>query len=343
MTLPPIDARRARVLVERFAGLPVLVAGDVMLDRFIVGRVTRISPEAPVPVVRFESEHSRLGGAANVAHNIAALGGRALLVGMVGADAAAARLKGLLADAGIDADGLVEHPIRPTTEKVRVVTERNQQVARIDYEDDADAAPDIERAIVAQVARLAPVADAYLVSDYLKGAVSRGVIEALLTASTTRRPASDRSAAWASTPLIVDPKIPHLACYGGATLITPNHHEAGLATHRRVESDEEARDAARDFASRAHCDAVLITRGEHGMWLSHGEHEGSIPAVAREVSDVTGAGDTVAATLALALAAGWTLTEAAALANQAAGIVVGKFGPATVTTAELLASLKSEL
>jgi D-beta-D-heptose 7-phosphate kinase/D-beta-D-heptose 1-phosphate adenosyltransferase len=332
MTLPPLAPGRARDLIGRFSGLPVLVAGDVMLDRFVVGRVTRISPEAPVPIVRFESEHSRLGGAANVAHNIAALGGRPSLVGIVGTDAAATTLRGLLASAGIGIDGLVEDATRPTTEKVRVVTERNQQVARIDYERDADAAGEVERTVVAQIARLGGGARALLVSDYLKGTITRAVVEALLVCAKT--PAE-------RIPLIVDPKIPHLACYAGATLITPNHHEAEVATHLRVRTDEEARQAARDFRTRARCDAVLITRGEHGMWLSGESAEGSIPAVAREVSDVTGAGDTVVATLSMALAAGATLAEAAALSNQAAGIVVGKFGPATLTAAELAASFQS--
>ena len=356
MTLPPINAGRARDLEGRFAGLPVLVVGDVMLDRFIVGRVTRISPEAPVPIVRFESEHARLGGAANVAHNIVALGGRAALVGIVGADAAATLLRAQLAAVGGGADGLVEDGTRPTTEKVRVVTERNQQVARIDYERDADASGSIEHAIVAQVTRLAAGAKALLVSDYLKGAITRAVVEALI-GSAKDRSASDRSAkasafaeasadrrslggGWLAEriPVIIDPKIPHLAFYAGATLVTPNHHEAEVATHRRVRTDDDARLAARDFRTRAECDAVLVTRGEHGMWLSENGVEGSIPAVAREVSDVTGAGDTVVATLALALAAGATMAEAAALANHAAGIVVGKFGPATLSAAELSAS-----
>jgi len=338
MSLPPIEAGRARDLVGRFSGLSVLVVGDLMLDRFIVGRVTRISPEAPVPIVRFESEHAQLGGAANVAHNIVALGGRASLVGLIGADAAAATLRAQLRAAGVDADGLVEDPARPTTEKVRVVTERNQQVARIDYERDADGDGDVERAIVAQVARLAGDAGALLVSDYLKGTITRAVVEALLRGQDRPELRRGAKAATGRIPLIVDPKIPHLACYAGATLITPNHHEAEAATHLRVRSDAEARQAARDFTTRAQCEAVLITRGEHGMWLSEPGAEGSIPAVAREVSDVTGAGDTVVAALSLALAAGATMAEAAAIANQAAGIVVGKFGPATVTAAELAAS-----
>jgi len=320
----------AGALIARFANIPILVVGDVMLDRFIVGRVTRISPEAPVPIVRFESEYVRLGGAANVAHNLAVLGARVSLVGIVGDDRAGASLRGQLAAAGVNGDGLIVDVNRPTTEKVRVVTERNQQVARIDYERDADASGDVERAIVDAAGRGAADAKAFLVSDYLKGAITRGVVEALLAA---RR---DRSA----PPLIVDPKIPHLSCYAGATLVTPNHHEAEIATHTRIRSDDDARQAARAFRDRSHCDAVLITRGEHGMWLSEPAAERSIPAVAREVSDVTGAGDTVAATLALALAAGATMTEAAMLANQAAGIVVGKFGPATVTREELLAAME---
>jgi D-beta-D-heptose 7-phosphate kinase/D-beta-D-heptose 1-phosphate adenosyltransferase len=224
----------------------------------------------------------------------------------------------------VSAEGLVEDRARPTTEKVRVVTERNQQVARIDYERDTDADGDVQRAIVDRAARLGRDARALLVSDYLKGAITRPVVEALLALAR---------------PVIVDPKIPHLACYAGATLVTPNHHEAEVATHGRIRSDDEARDAARAFRTRTQCDAVLITRGEQGMWLSAPDVEGSIPAVAREVSDVAGAGDTVVATLALALAAGATMTEAAVLANYAAGIVVGKFGPATVTPEELLSAV----
>ena len=327
MTFAPLDAKRAAEIVARFTGLPILIVGDVMLDRFIVGRVTRISPEAPVPVVRFQTEHLRLGGAANVAHNIATLGGKPSLVGLIGSDATGAKLRDVLADAGIRGEGLVEDRDRPTTEKVRVVTERNQQVARIDYEADTDAHGDVKRALLGRVKSLGRDPKVLLVSDYLKGTISRGVVEALIAIKAA-----------CSVPLIVDPKIPHLDYYSGATLVTPNHHEAEAATHRLIRTDDEARTAARDLRARMRCDAVLITRGEHGMWLSDREAEGPIPAAAREVADVTGAGDTVAATLALALAAGATLTEAALLANRAAGIVVGRFGAATVTQSELVES-----
>jgi D-glycero-beta-D-manno-heptose-7-phosphate kinase len=334
MSMPRLDASRARTLVDRFATLNVLVVGDVMLDRFIVGRVSRISPEAPVPVVQFQTEYVRLGGAANVAHNIVALGGHVMLAGIVGRDGAAEQLRRLLAAAGVTVDGLVEDPRRRTTEKLRVVTERNQQVARIDYEEDADVAAGVERGIIDAIGRLGREADALLVSDYSKGVVTRPVVEALLALQRGAASADDSG----RVPLVVDPKVPHLSSYAGATLVTPNHHEAETATHRRIRTDEDARDAARDFRRRIGCRAALVTRGEHGMWLSSDEVEEAIPAVAREVSDVTGAGDTVVAALSLALAAGASLLEAAVLANHAAGIVVGKFGAATVSRDELLRS-----
>ena len=327
MTLPPLTPARAKELVRRFAGAHVLVVGDVMIDRFIVGRVTRISPEAPVPVVQFASEHVRLGGAANVAHNVAALGGSAAIVGLIGSDRAGDSLRAALDTAGVDAAGLVVDGARRTTEKVRIVTERNQQVARIDYEDERDASGDAERTLAAAASRLGGGVKAILVSDYLKGVVTRAVMAAVVPFTSH------------SVPVIADPKIPHLSCYAGATIVTPNLQEAETATHRRIRSDEDARQAARVFRERAACAAVLITRGEQGMWLSSSDVEGAIASGAREVSDVTGAGDTVAATLALGLAAGATLAEAAVLANQAAGIVVGKFGPATLTPAELLDAL----
>ncbi len=167
---------------------------------------------------------------------------------------------------------------------------------------------------------------ALLVSDYLKGVITSPVIEALLALRA------------GGAPLVVDPKIPHLSYYAGCTIVTPNHHEAETATHMRIRTDEEARIAAREFRYRTQCDAVLITRGEQGMWLSDDSTEMAVGATTREVSDVTGAGDTVVATLALALAARATLVEAAVLANHAAGIVVGKFGPSTVSPAELVGS-----
>ena len=329
MTLPAVGTGRARDLVARFRDCHVMVVGDVMLDRFLVGRVTRISPEAPVPVLRFERESVALGGAANVAHNVAALGARVSLFGVVGRDTAADRLREALAAAGIPLDGLVEDPERPTVEKTRIVTDRHQHVARIDYENDADVSLDVERRLVERIRASGAAAQVILVSDYAKGAITGAVMQALLAFKSP------------TVALIVDPKLPHLDRYRGATLVTPNNLETEEATSRRIRTDGDARDAATAFGRRTGADAVLVTRGEHGMWLSSADASGAVPAVARGVSDVTGAGDTVAATSALALAAGATLAEAAALANHAAGVVVAKFGPATLTPDELLAQLSA--
>jgi D-beta-D-heptose 7-phosphate kinase/D-beta-D-heptose 1-phosphate adenosyltransferase len=311
-------------LITRLRDRTVLIVGDVMLDHFVIGRVERISPEAPVPVVRFDHEEYRLGGAANVAHNVRALGGRVEMVGIAGADGEASRLRGDLETLGVGAQGIITDPSRCTTRKLRVVTTRNQQVARIDYEGDAEVAGPLEAAVIERIESLAARADAILVSDYLKGVVSRGVAAAAVGAAGRR-----------NIPLLVDPKVPHIDYYAGATVITPNHHEAEAVTHMRIRTTEEARAAARRFRERAGCESVLITRGEHGMWLLGPDSEAELHAEAREVSDVTGAGDTVIATMTLALAAGAPLVEAARMANRAAGIVVGKFGPATVSPAEL--------
>jgi D-beta-D-heptose 7-phosphate kinase/D-beta-D-heptose 1-phosphate adenosyltransferase len=325
--LPPLPPDRARALIARFPAARILVVGDAMLDRFIAGRVTRISPEAPVPVVAFERETHRLGGAANVAHNVAAFGAQATLVAVTGQDDASVTLRDACLASGIDASLQVDSGRRTTT-KVRIVTERNQQVARVDYESDCDVADEVEQHVVAAIHEHATRASVILMSDYLKGCVTRHVCEAALEAARVAR-----------IPLLVDPKIPHIDLYAGATLITPNHHEVEQATHVRVRSEEDAHRAARLFRDRARCDSVLMTRGDQGMWLRAEDVEGHLPAAAREVADVTGAGDTVIATIALALASGATLFEAARLANESAGIVVGRFGPATVTVVELLRAL----
>lgn len=326
MTLSPaLSSERARALVSRFHSMSVLVAGDLMLDHFVFGRVSRISPEAPVPVVEHEHDEYRVGGAGNVAHNVRALGGRVELVGLIGRDTAAGRLRGELIAGGMGVEGLVVDPARPTTTKQRIVTTRNQQVARVDFEDDTEAAGDIEGALVARARHVLAHADAVIVSDYLKGAVTRALVGAIVEGARGRK-----------IPVLVDPKIPHIDYYAGATLVTPNHHEAETATHMRIRTDEDARRAGQVFLDRARCLGVLITRGEHGMSMLDAAGEAHYPTVAREVADVTGAGDTVIATLALGLAAGATLAEAAQLANHAAGIVVGRFGPSTVSPAELV-------
>ena len=327
MLLPPITPERARRIVGAFPGAHVLVVGDAMLDKFIVGRVTRISPEAPVPVVAFDHEMHRMGGSANVANNIAALGAQATLVAVTGQDDTAEMLARACREAGI-APSLVGDGGRPTTTKVRIVTERNQQVARIDYESDVEIRADIEHRVVSEIQKHAPRASAIVISDYLKGSVTRTVVQAVVAAAAEQQ-----------IPVLVDPKIPHADYYTGTTVVTPNHHEAEIAANMRVRSEDDAQRAARVFRERAGCRSVLMTRGDQGMWLLAEGVEGHLTAAAREVADVTGAGDTVIATLALALAAGGTIAEAARLANEAAGIVVGKFGPATVSVSELLAAV----
>ena len=327
MLLPPLAPERAREIVSRVSGVNVLVVGDAMVDKFIVGRVTRISPEAPVPVVAFDHDMYRMGGAANVASNVVALGGHVTLVAVTGRDEAAATLTEACREAGI-APSFVGDSVRPTTTKTRVVTDRNQQVARIDYESDAEVSGEVEDRIIAEIRKHASRCSAIIVSDYMKGCVTRQVMQTAV-----------RVGAECGAPVLVDPKIPHLDYYSGATIVTPNHHEAESATHRLVRSEDEARTAARIFRERANCRDVLMTRGDQGIWLLSGGIEGHLPAAAREVADVTGAGDTVIATLAVMLAAGATMSEAARLANEAAGIVVAKFGPATASTPELLAAI----
>ena len=322
--VPALVFDRARQITAAFTGARVLIVGDAMLDKFIVGRVTRISPEAPVPVVAFDHELYRIGGSANVAHNVAALGGSATLVAVTGTDDGAATLARACREAGI-APALVGDSSRPTTTKVRIVTERNQQVARIDYEADTAISGEIEQRLIGELQTHAEQAAAIVISDYLKGCITHAVVKAVVASAAER-----------GVPVLVDPKIPHVDYYAGATIVTPNHHEAEIAANMRVRSEDDARGAARLFRERARCRSVLITRGDQGMWLLAEGVEGNLPASSREVADVTGAGDTVIATLALSLAAGATITEAARLANEAAGIAVARFGPATVRAAELL-------
>ncbi len=325
--LPSITPDRARQLVEAFSRQTLLVVGDVMLDRFLIGRVTRISPEAPVPVVAFDHEMYRVGGAANVAHNAVALGASVRLVGAVGHDETGDRLKAICEELGIRA-ALVRDSGRQTTTKVRVTTERNQQVARVDYETDRPLDARIEAMVADEVRAAVAVAGAVIVSDYLKGTVTEPLMRVVVSAAAER-----------GIPVLVDPKIPHLALYRGATVVTPNHHEAESATHCRVETHADARDVARRFQALTECDSVLMTRGDQGIWMLAAGLEGYLPAAAREVADVTGAGDTVIGAFGLAMAAGASASEAARIANQAAGVVVGKFGPAVVTPEELLQAL----
>ncbi|HSB71906.1 MAG TPA: D-glycero-beta-D-manno-heptose-7-phosphate kinase, partial [Candidatus Methylomirabilis sp.] len=297
-------------------------------DEYVWGTVSRISPEAPVPVVAVRSESVRVGGAANVASNIAALGGDVRIVGVVGNDTAAERLSHELELAGVKADGLIVDGSRPTTVKSRVVA-GSQHVVRFDRESDAPLDRRIRARVLQRVRDELPQADALLVSDYAKGLVSPGLMRQVLTL-----------AGHLGKIVAVDPKVQHLSLFRGVTVVAPNHHEAAAAARILVRKDADLLRVGRLLLRRLRSRAVLITRGEQGMSLFEtGKPVAHIPTFAREVYDVTGAGDTVMAALSLALAAGAGMQEAAILANYAAGVVVGKRGTATVSRTELAQAL----
>lgn len=315
--------------VARFSRCRVLILGDVMLDEYMWGAVSRISPEAPVPVVAVQSESVKVGGAGNVATNVAALGGRATLVGLVGNDAAAERLSHELELHGVKGDGLVEDRSRPTTIKSRVVA-GSQHVVRFDRESDAPVSRAVRAQVIAAVRQRLPEADVLLISDYAKGVVSPGLVrEVLALAARYHRMVA------------VDPKVQNLPLFKGVTVVAPNHHEAAAAAHLTIRSEADLLRVGQMLLRRLKARGVLVTRGEQGMSLFEaGKPVVHIPTVAREVYDVTGAGDTVMGALSLALAAGATMGEAAVIANFAAGVVVGKRGTATVTRAELEQALR---
>jgi len=313
-------------------GRTVVVFGDVMLDEFVWGDVTRISPEAPVPVVDIRRESVHLGGAANVLANLRSLGARAAVVGVVGSDRAGERVRAELREAGaLDAEeGLIVDVSRPTTVKTRIIA-HSQLVVRADRERRAPVEGPLEERIIAALQKLLREADALVVSDYDKGAVTPRVLDAVLPLAEV-----------AGVSALVDPKIRNFDSYRPATLVTPNHHEALRLTNSDDDTDDGMARAARSIRDRLNCRSVLITRGERGMMLLGEDGEPVyVPTAAREVYDVTGAGDTVIATLAASLAAGASLVEAAMLANHAAGIVVGKVGTATASAEELLSSFDS--
>lgn len=328
-----LTQQRAAELVSRFRERRIVVYGDVMLDEFVWGDVTRISPEAPVPVVEIRRESVHLGGAANVLSNLRALGVRSSLVGVVGQDRAGERVRAELRESGaLDAEeNLIVDVSRPTTVKTRIIA-HSQLVVRADRERRAPLDATVEERVVATLRRLLRGADALVVSDYDKGAVTPAALDEVL-------PAADA----AGVPVLIDPKIRNFDSYRPATLVTPNHHEALKVTNTDDDTDEGMTRAARLIRERLGCRSVLITRGERGMMLLEEDGEPTyVPTAAREVFDVTGAGDTVIATLAASVAAGATLAEAAMLANHAAGIVVGKLGTATASANELLASFRPD-
>jgi D-beta-D-heptose 7-phosphate kinase/D-beta-D-heptose 1-phosphate adenosyltransferase len=311
-------------LIARLAGVRVLVVGDAMLDEYMEGDAERLCPEAPVPVVRVRGAEARPGGAANLARNAAALGAAVDLVAMVGADPAGAELVTLCRQAGIATGGLVRAERRPTTRKQRVLA-RGQQVLRLDWEETGPPAPADVRALLERLAA-APRPDVLVLSDYAKGALGPAVLDAALA----------RARAW-GVPAVVDPKSPDLARYRGATVLTPNQREfaAALGVAPEVAARDRIGALGRPLLDRLAVGHLVVTCGADGLVVVSAEQVQVVPAVRRQVADITGAGDTVAAVLALALGAGADIGRGARLANAAAGLVVEKTGTAVVGPEEL--------
>ena len=324
-----LDRTQVVSLLQRMEGRKVAVLGDVMLDEYLFGEVSRISPEAPVPIVRVLRERAVLGGAANVAANLKALGAEPMLIGILQKDAAGDRVLGLLTGLGVSISGLVLDPSRPTIIKTRVIGQQ-QQMLRIDREEAGPPDAAVLLGLKDRLERALSTASALIVSDYAKGTVNEPVMEAV------RALCAERNLPW-----IVDPKPAHKALYRGATLMTPNTKETSDLTARPARSDMEVTVAGRALMAELGLKGLLVTRSERGMALFAPDEDHAAPWMiateAREVFDVSGAGDTVIAAFSAAIAAGADWRDAAMLANAAAGVVVGKVGTATVTPAELLA------
>ena len=323
------DGKSLKKYLARFKNKNMLVIGDLILDEFIWGNVRRISPEAPVPVVEVESESLRLGGSANVVNNLIALGCKVSLCGVVGQDENAEKLLGILDEMNVDCSGIVKKKDRPTAIKTRVIAQ-HQQIVRFDREKPSLISDYSRNKIVDYVKKGLKDIDAVIISDYGKGVISEKILSKIIPYINEKK-----------IPIAVDPKPINFPYYQGVTVITPNHHEASTAAEIEAENQKEIISAGTKLCAKQNSDAILITRGENGMSLF--ERDGDIthiPTMARDVYDVTGAGDTVISVMALSLASGASLKEAAVMANHAAGIVVGKLGTTPATNKELAEALK---
>jgi D-glycero-beta-D-manno-heptose-7-phosphate kinase len=315
---------RLKSLVDDFHGKRIAVVGDLMIDRYYWGKVQRVSPEAPVPVVEVESESIRLGGAANVARNIQTLGGTPLLVGLTGDDHPAAMLRGILADSVLDSSGVVADAGRPTTVKTRVIA-HGQHVVRIDTESRTDCPADLEDRMLDAIRHTIGSLHGIIIEDYNKGVITRSMIGALTSLAREH-----------SIPVAVDPKFNHFLDFRGVTVFKPNRREAEEVLGGKLNTQAAVEAAGRKLLDLLGAENVLLTRGEEGMSLF--ESTGGvthIPTTAGVVQDVSGAGDSVISTLTMALVAGATVREAAALANCAGGIVVGDVGIVPVRADQL--------
>jgi D-beta-D-heptose 7-phosphate kinase/D-beta-D-heptose 1-phosphate adenosyltransferase len=326
------ENKRLLKLIKRFSSGKILVIGDIMLDEFVWGKVSRISPEAPVPVVEVTKENIMLGGAANVLKNIHALGGQALLLGVIGRDYNGEKLLEILKEGDYRTDGIIVDESRHTSIKTRVVAQ-HQQVVRFDRESRDELSNKTYKNIIELLLSKLPKHDAVIVSDYGKGLINRGIISSIL------RFKKDNGII-----ISVDPKIRNFKFYKGVTVITPNQKEAEEACGFEINSPKTLIKAGTYLLKRYDTDAILITRGEHGMSLF--QKDGTvkhIPTIAKEVYDVTGAGDTVISALSLSLAVKAKWIDACIISNHAAGIVVGKLGTATASAKELISSVENTL
>jgi D-glycero-beta-D-manno-heptose-7-phosphate kinase len=323
--------RKITSILDRFKRLKTLVIGDLMLDHFVWGSVTRISPEAPVPVVQVSRETEMPGGAGNVAVNMASLGAEVHVVGLLGEDSAADRLLSLFQRWPIRTESTVRTPERPTIVKTRVIA-HHQQVVRVDREIRSEFSDHLRNEIFTQVERLLPEVHAVVLSDYAKGVVTPSLVKKLIPLARKR-----------GIPITVDPKVENFKLYKQVTCVTPNTLEAmESAGVRSLRDAKDVEKMGQSLQRMINADSVLVTRGEQGMSLfEKGKPVYHIPTRAREVFDVTGAGDTVISTMTLALAAGASFRDAAELSNYAAGIVVGKLGTASVSTEELSKVIKN--
>ncbi|MBS1791731.1 MAG: D-glycero-beta-D-manno-heptose-7-phosphate kinase [Acidobacteria bacterium] len=323
-----MNQQRAQQILNLFPNRRLIVLGDLMLDEFIWGEVRRISPEAPVPVVEVKRESWHLGGAGNVVSNLLELGAKTWPIGIIGNDEAGQVLKRRFAELGATIDGLIVDATRPTTRKTRIVA-HSQQMVRADRESRLPASEEVENRVIEAFQSALAEAEIVIISDYDKGLLTPRVLKTVILATQT-----------AGKRVCLDPKIKNFLSYQQVDVITPNQPEAERASGIEIVDDASLIAAAHKIREMLTCANVLITRGEHGMSLLDADEKLThIPTVAREVYDVTGAGDTVIATLAMAMAAGATITEAAILANHAAGIVVAKVGTATLTATELATTL----
>lgn len=321
--------KRLTEIVNRFDEAKVLVIGDVMMDEYIWGDVSRISPEAPVPVVKVVKESFIPGGAANVVRNINSLKGKVYLVGTIGNDLLGKRLKKVLAKTGVSTQGLIIDRSRPTTQKTRIIA-HSQQVVRIDKEKTDSVASHTRKRLISALERFINRVDIIVVSDYGKGIIASSVLKKIFSLAKKHKKR-----------VVIDPKVGHFKDYRGATILTPNKNEARVALGGVLTEEESIHSVGKRFLKELNLNALLITRGAEGMSLFQKDKEIiNIPTVAQEVYDVTGAGDTVTAVLALGLATGADFLPSAQIANFAAGIVVKEIGAATVSKKDLLKRIR---